>query len=282
MTDGRANRGAVGISEIYAQERAASRKSASQYDAAYETPFYVGERRLFVEKVELVARMRSIDLVNARILDVGTGTGSIIGELKRRGARNIVGSDVSEDMITIAQTKFPDLKFIVSPIEEMPLPPASFDVVLGFSVLHHLPDLQLAFSRLASLLKPRGVFAFSEPNARSILEKKIARRTFRVLLYPIYKSMKLHNRKTLASRPKMIEDDLYSDVHRSLTRQELISSLPPELEAKVTSSGVIAPLFNDAAIDRPLDQIVLRVARTLDRALPLEGYELIITGNKRS
>jgi SAM-dependent methyltransferase len=275
-------RSAPALSEAYAQERAAAHESASQYDAAYETPFWAGERRAFVEGFESHARRRGIDLMTARILDVGTGTGSVLAELRRLGARNLAAIDISDDMLEIARRKFPDIEFAVGPAEETAYPPDSFDAVLGFSFLHHLPDLRLFFSWLASVLRPGGVFAFSDPNARSIMERERLRWVVWGLVYPVQKPLRLLNRRRLALRPQMVDPKLYSDVHGPLTKEGLLSSLSPELEADVSSHGVIAPSFNNALVDRPLDRFVLRAARALDSVLPLEGDVLVINGSMHS
>jgi len=44
-----------------------------------------------------------------------------------------------------------------------------FDFVVGFFLLHHLPDLPAAVGRIASLVRPGGRVAFVEPNRRNPL-----------------------------------------------------------------------------------------------------------------
>lgn len=45
----------------------------------------------------------------------------------------------------------------------------TFDVVLGFHILHHLDDLGTCFSRLYRMLKPGGKIIFTEPNILNAL-----------------------------------------------------------------------------------------------------------------
>ena len=52
------------------------------------------------------------DLNGKRVMDVGCGTGRIIGELRRFGAE-VVGVDCSEKMIAITSKKFPDIEAVV-------------------------------------------------------------------------------------------------------------------------------------------------------------------------
>src|SRR5204862_217097 len=49
--------------------------------------------------------------------------------------------------------------------QELPFPDDSFDLVFGHAVLHHLPDLDVAFREFRRVLKPGGRVAFcGEPS----------------------------------------------------------------------------------------------------------------------
>src|SRR5262249_20758537 len=51
-----------------------------------------------------------------------------------------------------------------SPIETAELPPASFDIVWGDGILHHvLDDLEPTMKRVVGWVKPHGLVLFSEP-----------------------------------------------------------------------------------------------------------------------
>ena len=56
---------------------------------------------------------------------------------------------------------------LTEPVPE--LPEAGFDAVVGFFLLHHLPDLKASIAVSAPLLKPGGHIAFIEPNRRNPL-----------------------------------------------------------------------------------------------------------------
>lgn len=267
----------AGLDEAHAAEQAAARASAPEYDAAYESVFWTSERRSFAMRVARHARNHGLDLGAARVLDVGTGTGSLLGELRAVGARRLVGVDLSVDMLAIAAEKFPYVEFHSGPVERMPFPPASFDLVVGFSVLHHLPDLAVFFSWLAQVLRPGGIFAFSDPNAGSLLTRR-ARWLVWAAIYPVDKPLRIWNRATLEGRPTMENERYYSTYHRALTRNELLSALSPALEAQVSSHGLFAPSLNNAVADRRFDRAVLSAARWVDRLLPVAGDALVVLG----
>lgn len=78
-------------------------------------------------------------LPDNRILDFGCGYGRCLGELFNSGYRNLIGTDFSPAMIAAARAQFPEITFQVAQSLPIPLPNASIDGVLLFSVLTCLP-----------------------------------------------------------------------------------------------------------------------------------------------
>ena len=98
------------------------------------------------------------------VLEIGSGTGVITSYLMRSGA-DITGIDISPDLLTIAEAKeWPDsVRFQIGNAEALDFGDASFDAVVGSSVLHHL-DIETSMREIHRVLKPGGAIAFSEPN----------------------------------------------------------------------------------------------------------------------
>lgn len=73
------------------------------------------------------------------ILDFGCGYGRILGELYKEGYDKLIGLDFSPAMIATARAQYPEIAFEQIESPTIPLPDASVDGVLLFSVLTCIP-----------------------------------------------------------------------------------------------------------------------------------------------
>ncbi|MFH0826270.1 MAG: class I SAM-dependent methyltransferase [Candidatus Omnitrophota bacterium] len=97
-----------------------------------------------------------------RILDIGTGLGTLATEFAKRLPRaQMIGVDLSMEMLQEAQRKasgqYAHLKFIACDVHKPCLKIESFDLVVSFGVLHHLHDLEVVLTGVRSLMGPGGV-----------------------------------------------------------------------------------------------------------------------------
>lgn len=102
---------------------------------------------------------------DSRILDFGCGYGRSLGELSKAGYRNLIGFDFSPAMIAAARARFPEITFQETQSSNIPLPDASVDGALLFSVLTCVPtdDGQRAIVReLRRVLRPGGLLYISD------------------------------------------------------------------------------------------------------------------------
>ncbi|MGI8884621.1 MAG: class I SAM-dependent methyltransferase [Pyrinomonadaceae bacterium] len=90
-----------------------------------------------------------------RLLDAGCGTGHHIAQLRERGYE-VAGVDASKEMLEHARVNNPDSIVLEADVEEIPLPDASFDIVLSIEVLRHLPRSAKSIAEMSRLLKPGG------------------------------------------------------------------------------------------------------------------------------
>lgn len=105
-----------------------------------------------------------------RALEIGAGTGYFTLNMLRAG---LIGeatcSDISPGMLSALKTNAKRLGLAVktkpADAERLPFEDASFDLVFGHAVLHHIPDLERAFEEFARVLAPGGTVLFAgEPS----------------------------------------------------------------------------------------------------------------------
>jgi ubiquinone/menaquinone biosynthesis C-methylase UbiE len=109
-----------------------------------------------------------LDLPGRRVLDIGCGDGSLVRFFAKTGA-HATGVDISAEVLARARTAKPvaDETFTEARGEALPFPDASFDIVVYFNALHHVPvAVQAAALREAArVLIPGGMLLVVEPLA---------------------------------------------------------------------------------------------------------------------
>lgn len=98
-----------------------------------------------------------------RILEIGCGAGSMCAHLVAEGY-NVVGTDPSEVLLDYARQQHPDCNFSHMFGEDLRFESESFDVVLSFDVLEHIPDTARHLQEVKRVLRPGGYYLFQTPN----------------------------------------------------------------------------------------------------------------------
>ena len=87
-----------------------------------------------------------------RILDVGCGTGYLLGRLAARApqAEVLAGIDAAPAMIEVARAAAADdrLRFVVGTAERLPWPAATFDLVVSTTSFDHWADQRAGLARM--------------------------------------------------------------------------------------------------------------------------------------
>jgi ubiquinone/menaquinone biosynthesis C-methylase UbiE len=99
----------------------------------------------------------------ATVLEIGCGTGFFTLNLMLAG---VIGeahvTDISPGMVRVAERNAANLGLRVegrvADAERLPYADATFDLVVGHAVLHHIPDVTLALREVLRVLKPGGRF----------------------------------------------------------------------------------------------------------------------------
>jgi SAM-dependent methyltransferase len=101
------------------------------------------------------------------VLEIGCGVGMSAIQLARAG-RHIQGFDISEGSVAVARERAEALGLAnlvdlrVASATDLPYPDASFDLIFGVDILHHVP-LAGTMKEVRRLLRPGGVAYFREP-----------------------------------------------------------------------------------------------------------------------
>ena len=107
------------------------------------------------------------ELSGKQVLEYGCGEGWITRDLAQSGAQvsafDISAEAVRKTLEVLASGGLADqCRIAQMGAERLDYPDESFDLSIGFAILHHL-DLELAITELYRVLKPGGVAFFAEP-----------------------------------------------------------------------------------------------------------------------
>ena len=97
-----------------------------------------------------------------RLLDIGAGYGQFLHHA-RPFFSDVTGTEVSESAVALAKEKY-GLLLLAGQVEELDLPPQSFDTITLFHVLEHVPDPGKLVSRCHDLLRAQGILVIAVPN----------------------------------------------------------------------------------------------------------------------
>lgn len=100
------------------------------------------------------------------VLELCVGSGMLTQHLPAT-YRSYTGLDLSATLLAALRRKMPRLTLVQGNAEAPSFADASFDAVLVFPGLHHLPHYQRAIAEAYRLLRPNGVFVCLEPSSRA-------------------------------------------------------------------------------------------------------------------
>lgn len=146
----------------YAREQSFHDRAYREHTRAPAGKFYSIQRKTREHYRQLIG---SHSVAGARVLEYGCGRGSSAIVLAEKGA--IVSAiDISSPGLELAReaarTKGLSIDFRLMNAEELGFANATFDLVCGAGILHHL-DVERSFAEVSRVLKPGGAAVFIEP-----------------------------------------------------------------------------------------------------------------------
>lgn len=150
------------------------------------------------ELINTIAEKINVLPKGSRILDIGCGTGNLLGELKED--KELIGIDQSLEMLIIAKNKYPNLTLKLGNFLDESYDDKQVDVIVSTYAFHHLQGKEKieALDKMVKALSPRGKIIIGDlmfENEEQRQKKK-----------DYYKSI---GREDLWD---IIEDEYYSDV----------------------------------------------------------------------
>lgn len=136
------------------------------YFERYLQPSRFGRRVLGEKSVAFWTRRIASKVGDgARLLEVGAGTGHFGAEASKRF--RYVGTDISPDAVAWGRENL-GVDLQLADAQNLPFGDNSFDVVVAFDLVEHLPDPESFFREAARVLRCDGFLHVRTPNTRSL------------------------------------------------------------------------------------------------------------------
>src|ERR671911_2216096 len=210
--------------------------AAAEYDVKWGVDFGEIGRTQVLGKVEkLLGRAPG---PFARSLEIGAGTGYFSLNLLRAGVvESAVCTDVSPGMLAAlganAERLGLDVETAACDAAALPFADASFDLVFGHAVLHHLPELDRAFSEFHRVLRPGGTLFFAgEPSRRGDRIASVPKRVAWQISPAWRAALRVPKAPHLNGHPRPPGDD-----HHLEGLVDVHAFVPADLERHAVSAG---------------------------------------------
>jgi ubiquinone/menaquinone biosynthesis C-methylase UbiE len=111
---------------------------------------------------------RLLNLKGSIVLDAGCGDGRITYELGVKGASQVVGADISSQVLAQASQRLSNAEtgahFTQCDLDHLPFRASTFNAVTMMDTLVHLPDLDLVISEITTSLSLDGMLIVNTTN----------------------------------------------------------------------------------------------------------------------
>ncbi len=104
------------------------------------------------------------DLTGKAVLDLGCGCGAHCAAFARRGARRVLGVDISAKMLDAARRENADprVEYRLMAMEDIGALDERFDAAVSSLAIHYVEDFMGLAKHVHDLLTPGGAFVFSQ------------------------------------------------------------------------------------------------------------------------
>ncbi len=193
-------------------------------DPACGYPVYRSDRAAVRDKAERLLPGVERHVRKGRLLDLGCAYGFIMEVAQERGWE-VVGIEPAETVAAAAASSL-GVK-VATDLWRAGLPASSFDAVLLWDVIEHLPDLRRTLAELVRILRPGGVLSVVTPDLGSLAARILGRRWEEMRKMPEH--IYFFNRESLAALLRGAGFELleWGTVGKRMSLEETLSRLVP-------------------------------------------------------
>ena len=138
-------------------------KNAQEYDAhaqSWQASMSTNMGHKYLEKPAMEKELPAT-FEGKSILCIGVGSGDELQEILKRNPAHVTGIDISNELLNIAKSRFPNVEFKKMDMSAMDFPEATFDFVYSSLTFHYAKDWGMLCSELYRVLKEGGELLFS-------------------------------------------------------------------------------------------------------------------------
>jgi SAM-dependent methyltransferase len=124
------------------------------------------EGRTYFGYMDICSSFLGKDIENLKILDAGCGDGRFLGELAKKGVKNLYGFDYSSKAVSFAKIFLPEADIKVADIKDLPYENNFFERIFLVEVLEHINpvDTNVVLGNLKRVLKNNGELIITVPS----------------------------------------------------------------------------------------------------------------------
>lgn len=130
-------------------------------------PFWDEKAALDHNKINIILNNANVT-AGSRVLDVACGTGILIPEYLKRNVSSVTAVDISPNMLSIAQKKYPqsNISFICDDIQSVKFND-KFDSIVIYNAFPHFPNPSALISHLSKQLACDGFLTVAHGSSRN-------------------------------------------------------------------------------------------------------------------
>ncbi len=157
-------------------------KQRQAFDSVYDR-FLVDLPQDVCERMERIVAAPAITEGEA-VLDVGTGTGALIPDIRRYQPGHIYACDLSNKMLDQVAQRYPEVERHQCDIRDLDLPEISVDVIFMNGMYGNIVDKPGAMKNMVRMLRSGGRIVISHPEGRAYVERLVRSEPFPITSLP--------------------------------------------------------------------------------------------------